>query len=575
MRPGTRPRRATDYFRILYIDTRPADIRRDASLPGYVQIIRDYTWEKSAHVRWDYAGGDRENPGNLAAMRRRIATANLVILDWSAANAEVPRGVYDAIRQLRPSLPILNVKIDSSPLPALQERLEGDPQYTRMLDLATQNLMEPGPFDDALTALGLLLPSYSFVVSHNLADPVVRELVERVGGQARLELSVQKFFPDAPTAQVEPVDGGWSDAPLCRIEVADDKNPYFIKFFDDHDRYVQELARHRLAKAWLGRATVKLRLIPRLDNDPQVQQQAFPATALRSYPVCYYSASTRDRVRRTLKDVYRTASDDFLAKAFGRLVKILSRNQPVPTDRRIEPPWSFSPERRFYLTREMTINLLAAVRDLDAYGPVTYRNTVGEWREYRRRLEEFTRGMIPTWFTEQCSVVYGNVHNDPNSRNCLVRTDGNCDLRLIDCGDYEERWRLVSDLAAVECDLKLVLLGTEEKPAKSNGQFCYDLDIRQVGDWCEAEREALAAGLGYSAAAVLARPQVASTSRAYKLIELVRKQAKVWSDDGDPLGRHYFAALLYWTLLALGEIHIRRTKKLFALCSAAEILQMP
>ena len=232
------------------------------------------------------------------------------------------------------------------------------------------------------------------------------------------------------------------------------------------------------------------------------------------------------------------------------------------------------PGEEVYLTREMTINLLSAIRDLDAYGPVTYRNTPGEWREYRRTLEELTRGITPAWLTQQIPVEYGCVHNDPNSRNWLLLAEGNCDPRLIDCGDYEERWRLVSDLAAVECDLKFVLLGTEEKPPTYDGPFYYDLDIRQVGGWCEAERDSLAEGLDFSAGPVSSRPETASIARAYKLIELVRRQAKVRSDTGEQRDHHYFAALLDWTLRALGEKHVRRAKKLLALCSAAEILRM-
>ena len=41
----------------------------------------------------------------------------------------------------------------------------------------------------------------------------------------------------------------------------------------------------------------------------------------------------------------------------------------------------------------------------------------------------------------------------------------------------------------------------------------------------------------------------------------------------DHQGRHYFAALLYWTLEALQHEAIRPTKKLLAMYSAAKILE--
>ena len=93
-------------------------------------------------------------------------------------------------------------------------------------------------------------------------------------------------------------------------------------------------------------------------------------------------------------------------------------------------------------------------------------------------------------------------------------------------------------------------------------------------EWCKLEAISIEKGLGYEIAEV-DQPEPASRSSApvYRSIVLVRGEAKKLSEGIDPDGKHYFAALLYWTLDALKEAAIRDTKKLLAIYSASEILR--
>lgn len=92
--------------------------------------------------------------------------------------------------------------------------------------------------------------------------------------------------------------------------------------------------------------------------------------------------------------------------------------------------------------------------------------------------------------------------------------------------------------------------------------------------WRDAEQASIAKGLVYTQdhadGDLSADPTI---RRAYRAIARVRARAKEASSDFDPFGRHYFAALLYWTLDILKEPAVRRTKKLLAIYSAAQILR--
>jgi hypothetical protein len=64
------------------------------------------------------------------------------------------------------------------------------------------------------------------------------------------------------------------------------------------------------------------------------------------------------------------------------------------------------------------------------------------------------------------------------------------DLLLIDCGEYNQRGRLVNDLALIECDIKLVLLGSDPH----GGKF-FDIDPAKLKVWRKAEDDSIRRGL--------------------------------------------------------------------------------
>jgi len=140
-------------------------------------------------------------------------------------------------------------------------------------------------------------------------------------------------------------------------------------------------------------------------------------------------------------------------------------------------------------------------------------------------------------------------------------------VMLIDCGGYQPCGRLVSDLALIERDIKLVLMGTEQE-----AKPFFDVDVRRLKEWCAAEKAACEERLDFSGRAAGQVKISESTKRAYRLVGVVRRRAKEVSKGFDDEGLHYFAALLYWTLDVLKERPVRRTKKLLALYSASEIL---
>jgi hypothetical protein len=142
---------------------------------------------------------------------------------------------------------------------------------------------------------------------------------------------------------------------------------------------------------------------------------------------------------------------------------------------------------------------------------------------------------------------------------------------MIDSDGFRKDGRLVSDLAVVERDIKLVLMGTE-----ACADRFLDLDTGRLRRWCLAEQKSIRAGIDFGPSLAPKRPcfglRYSSEARAYRLVGLVRQRAKELCGDGDPWGKQYFAALLFWTLDALKYEALRPTKKLLALYSASEIL---
>jgi len=423
----------------------------------------------------------------------------------------------------------------------------------------------------AFRRLDIALPGPVVAINDAERRLEVRELVSWLG-EDRLRLILQIFFPDASRATIWPVGGGWSGTNLCQVFIENRTNElYFIKFFTDRDRCLDEVTRHKeAASQWLGNSLVNLRPIPELADGIETQIQAFPAVAPPSvYPVCYESAADVSCRRETLKSIYQeTGTANGVEEAFRRLLEMLSQqptdNGPIP-----ERPGDYLDDntegRLFELPVAKRIDILAAAQDLAVYGRLLRK----DWDQRYQAIENLFRTHLPNWLDRPGLVVKGCIHRDPNSRNCLVNPKDHRDMKLIDLGGFNTDGRLVFDLALIETDLKVCLMATE-----TDARGLLDLHSPSLKIWFSAESESLSVNstqitFDPNAAPITKDPAVA---RAYRLIAMVREQAKELSDK-DPQGRHYFAALLYWTLNSLRYDSIRPTKKLLAIYSASEILR--
>jgi hypothetical protein len=544
------------YFNIVYINTEPSGGALD--LPDNVKNIRDWMWQQSALVRWHII--ERRDLNNL------INIAGLVILDWSSRNVaskkeDEPQSICEQIRNHLPRLPILIIS-DAIQTPARETFVSSD-TYTHAV--LSDDLTDTTQIETAFNALNARLLGPTVDLPPDSDDLAVKGLIEWVGYE-QLRLMIQKYFPEASgKAYIRPVSGGWSDAKLCRLFLDDDENLYFMKFFTRSDEYKSELSQHAAAKLWLRDSTVELKLVPDIAGGIDAQVEAFPRIGNQIYPVCYESASTYEHPRETYKELYRLSTDDIIEGALQRLLEILSANQNMTQI--MQPPWSDTDERAFRRTRDLKTSVLGTVDDLAQYGPPMCFGDKGVWDSYYRALQEIVYARLPDWLGDPSPVYLGHVHGDPNPRNCLVNPDDVQDIRLIDCGGYMPDGRLVSDLALIERDIKLVLMSTE----RDAGGFL-DLDVNQLSQyWCQAERDAISRRLNYAPDNAPINPS--PVRRAYRLIGHIRTKANEVSPEQDKEGKQYFAALLYWTLDILKYKAVRSTKKLLALYSAGEIIR--
>lgn len=537
-----------NYSYIVYVMPTPPV---PSELPAELDTFQRLCWEHSATIRWRCA-----DPADLAASLS--GNVLLIVVDCDADAAAV-RGVYQDVRQVCQTPMLL---IDSGRLrPEALQRVKAK---------GASALVQKGELSDSsailriLNALAVELPQSQVNLDYEQNDPVMAELVQWVG-EERLKNDIQKFFPQAQEVQVRPVAGGWSGAKLCRIFVQGQK--YFLKFFEDSTECRREHERHGDAMAWLrqAEADVPIRPVPDISDDVDSQLRAFPQRRPVAYPVCYVSASPGDYEHETLKALYRTKDEAFVKGAFGRLLEILATGQEAGPTPESEPPWGFGA-----LDAKTKVRIMGSLSldDLGVYGPPMCGNSSEEW-ESRRRLLKLLVFQLPTWLCDPVPVWRGHTHGDPNPRNCLLPSDNCNDIRLIDCGDYEATGRLVSDLALIERDIKLVLMSTEEEADKF-----FDLDTRRLIDWCKNEQNSIGRGIEFEPRDALTSPsgEFPSANRAYRLVGLVRERAKAVCRESDSGGIQYFAALLYWTLDALKYEAIRPTKKLLALYSASEIL---
>lgn len=533
-----------DYFEIVYINTIEGNRAND--LPYVVGKIRDWSWERSALVRWSYT-----QPQDLSA----LWGADLITLDWSSRNAKLAEQVCQQIRSSYPKTPIFVVKSDPGRTPNRDSFVNTDAFASLLSD---ENIATPERIADSFKEFDLVLPPVLLEMHPAEQDWATKTFIEWVGHE-RLALTIQKYFPNAREAYLTSVGGGWSEAKLCRLFIDNEENEYFLKFFTKREVYTSELSKHAEAKTWLGQATVELRLIPDIDGDITAQNEAFSDIYPPRFPVCYESASTRARPRGMLKTFYYDHADDFIEGAFKRLLEILATRQPL--NESSEPPWSDSGKVGFRLTPQTKVNILETIQDLSLYGPPVIGGV--EWDKINSTIQEFLYKGLPPKLYQPLPVTIGYTHGDPNPRNCLVHPENKHDLLLIDCGGYQPGGRLVSDLAMIERDIKLLLMGTEY-----NAGGFFDLDFTKLPGWCRAEGDSISRQLNYAPA-----PTGSDTAkRAYRLISYVRERAKQLSSTNDPEGRHYFAALLFWNLDILKYPAMRPTKKLLALYSAAEII---
>ena len=548
------------FFKVFYIRIRAGAV----DWPSEVETLRDWTWCRSPVVRWTIVLS-RNVKSSL------INQAELIVLDWPANDARTANATYERIRQTRHDAKLLVVKSGNDPnrdnVVPDKHSLGGtstDPHSYGVFseELCGRDVQDT--FKRIAQALHLTLRPATVQLNLDIKDLSLSEL-RKWAGDERLRLIVQKFFPGAKRAQLCSVEGGWSGARLCRLFIDGGSQLYFLKFSKDEKHYQRDFSNHIEAKKWLTNAVVDLKMVPAQGGSFRRQQHAFPLRKPLLLPLCFMSASTHRHPRETLYSLYRVKSQDFLEAALGRLITILGSNQPMITELPHSAPWSNIEGDPFFLSEDIVRNTLATMDDLKLYGPPFCQNSLQEWEHLCQRIASLFGAKLPAWLSNPLPIVPGHTHGDPNPRNCLVHPNDPSDMQLIDCGDYRADGRRVSDLAIIERDVKLVLLGTD----KEAGGF-FDLDVRHIPDWYYAERDSIEKGITYKTDHAPGIPQNPSpTCRAYRLVGLVRQQAQKL----DPDGIHYFAALLFWTLDALKYRAVRPTKKLLALYSASEILR--
>jgi len=541
------------------------------TLRDEIESLRDYFWQRTALVRWRYA--DPHRVGDVLS-----ANDILIVLDWPADDAGANRAseIFRHLRSHAIRTPVLIVNRGYTHSVGGSRRsivdlfcLPGG----RCYEIPQGDLYQPEVVATALQRLDVSLRGPTLRLEGTPNNLETEALVKWIG-EDLLTLTVQKFFPAAEgkEARIWPVGGGWSTVPLCEVFLEEEgPHSHFLKFFGRQPEQSSERAQHRRAKDWLGGYLADLRPVPEMEDEDSAQIQAFPPCTPPVYPVCYVSASNDDCPRETLKRIYQSKEGPFVEQTVETLLQVLaSGQQDAPRARRA--PWAFSESSTgaevFVLTLARKRAVAGVAEDLAPYTrALRGRGCRGCVQETRNLLDH-----PPRWLEQPRPVATGHVHGDPNPRNCLVNREESSDLQLIDAGGYAAQGRLVSDLAIIERDIKLVLLATEH-----DAPGFLDLDVTELQTWCEAERKAICQGIGFDVHEIEGSPwwrRRPSAERAYRLVARVRREAKRVCGTDDSRGIHYFAALLFWTLDALRYEMVRPTKKLLALCSAAEILRL-
>jgi hypothetical protein len=578
------------FQRILFVDLKGAS----DGLPDNILDLREWTWRRTPFVRWSYAKGTDD----IEILKERFGKADLGVLLWPADSGgadPIPQWIRK--NDFRP-LPLLVVWPGSDHKEVIDASMTGWKTWRLLPASETQ---DPSKVAAAFEALGVQFRDYDLELVPDQNDLFVTGMIESFGrkrqkhlsgaqpdvlqlGRQYLEHIIQRFFPDDKTVKIHAVGGGWSGDSLCRVYVGPELHEHFIKFYSDKEpndkeksgkkKYEAEFKNHLKAQDSLGEHIVTLKRVPGLGGGDGPEAEAFPAeTQPPVWAICFESAAKGYPGCETFKRLYAIWADGSVDQAINQLLTAVPAPFD-PTKQEKRAPWGTDKGSRFRLTSDLKRSVLYTISDLDSYGPAVCGK---DWPTVCSTVKDLVYRPLSElpWLEVPWPVAMGYIHGDPNSRNCFFDENDPTRLKLIDCGDFTEQGRLVSDLAMIERELKIVLMGTDPM---AKGYL--DLDPRRLSGaphplaWCAAEQASIAKGLAYTEKdAELALAADPSIRRAYRAIARVRARAKAVSGDFDPWGRHYFAALLYWTLDILKEPAVRRTKKLLAIYSAAQILR--
>ena len=542
-------------FDLFYV----GDMDREApgQFPPSIVLMRDWAWGRTAMARW--------RRGSVDDLSTWLANARVVVFDWPTHDPRSARRAYAELRYLDHIKPVVILK--RGPGREAVRESAADEDWT--VEIEESDLASADKLQEAFAALGIEFPAPEVTLANTDSSLETRALSNWLGVD-RLRLIVQSFFPEASQASLSPAGGGWSGVSLCNLFVENgERGLYFVKFLTNQERYRQELIRHAEAAKWLGDALVRSKLVPNLGDDVENQMEAFPATSRPcAYPACYESAAGR-HPRQTLNSIYHEKGlEHDLQPTYTRLLDILADGQQ-PT-RKHERPGDFldrdTTGRYFTIPNTDRIAILAASTVLSPYG----RDVRPKWDQRHSDIENLFYAPLPPWLDVPLEAAKGFIHGDPSSQKCLVHSNDGQDLKLIDAGGFQRSERLVFDLARIEADVKLRLMATETESA-----LFRDLDITRVDRWCQAEKRMLKYGLDGALFDPAGKEFTADSAvqRAYQLVAIVRGRAVRICGDTDANRRHYFAALLFWTLNSLASDSIPQTKKLLAIFSASEILR--
>ncbi len=170
-------------------------------------------------------------------------------------------------------------------------------------------------------------------------------------------------------------------------------------------------------------------------------------------------------------------------------------------------------------------------------------------------------------------VLLTPVHGDLNAKNLLLSLEHGVPF-LIDLACYQSKGHYVQDYARLEVAIKFELMG-REIDNKLEGK---DINSNSFYDWCKAE-DWLCKWYNSRKKIPEISCNLETTSRAFSNCYLLRKIAK---DNHDKIissstlksnfWHSYFAALLYHTIRAIRYDSLPHLKRIFAIYSAAKIV---